>query len=99
MVTVFLQKAVHVTGTVEDAGPGGRHATIRFQLPSGEPVGFIGGGSFVPVQPGQVVPVAYDPADPVRSAALDQTVPLWFPAVLTGLIGSGLLVVSRAGQD
>ena len=98
LTVVFVHGAVRTSGTVVDPGPGGRHAIIRFRLPSGRMIGLVAGGIFAPVQVGETVPVLYNPASPARTAALNNSLSLWFPTALAGLIGSVLLTLSRISK-
>ncbi len=89
----FLGHADRTTAVVQDPGPGGRHPTLRFTLPSGRHVQIVAGGVFKPVHAGDALDVVYDPASPVASAALDTVAALWTPAVLLFALGGSLLVV------
>ena len=94
----FLGHAERVSALVQDPGPGGRHPTLRFTLPSGRDVQIVAGGVFKPVRAGDAVEVVYDPASPAASAALDTLASLWTPAVLLFGLGGGLLALATRGS-
>ena len=89
----FLGRAERTTAMVDDPGPGGRHPTLRFRLPSGRNVRIVAGGVFKPVHTGDTVEVVYDPASPAATAALDTVAALWTPAVLLFTLGASLVAL------
>jgi hypothetical protein len=80
----FLERAVHVTGTIVDAQP---HPHIRFTVADGAVVVFTQNGS-VSRALGAAVPVAYLTVDPAGSARADTFWANW--SNLLGLLWMGL---------
>jgi hypothetical protein len=88
----FLATAIRATGTVnriEKASRLNDLQVVTFTASTGETVEFRSMPARIPHEPGAVVPVLYDPADP-RRAEIERYEELWHLIALRAAIGSML---------
>lgn len=88
----FLDAALRVPGEVVALNAGGSHPEIRFHGPDGEAISYPEGGLIWGYREGMQVEVLYDPADPRRSAVINDRGAIWGMSIFSGVIGGGLFL-------
>lgn len=88
----FLKVAQRAPGEVVALNAGGSHPQIRFEGSTGEAISYPQGGLIWGYREGMQVEVLYDPADPRRSAVVDDPGAIWGMSIFAGGIGAGLFL-------
>lgn len=88
----FLKVAQRAPGEVVALNAGGSHPQIRFSAPDGQSISYPQGGLIFGYREGMAVQVLFDPAEPRRSATIDDFGAVWSAPILVGGIGGGLFL-------